>query len=114
MLCSGGNTKPYQHCTAVEDRTKSHIVTGYIKPAYDVLVGDTVKVFSTNSFASLPRHDKFLVKERIHDPTVGYARAKLVLKSCLTDSEVNENGFRFVNITWLEIQHLILCFNSLF
>ena len=43
-----------------------------------------MKVFPTKLFALLPQHDKFLVKERLHDPTVGFTRAKLVLKSCST------------------------------
>ena len=77
-----------------KDRTTSHIVTGYIKPVYHVLVGDTVKAFSTDQFASLPHRNNFLVKERFQDPTLGHTRAKLVLKSCLT--EVEEKNSRFV------------------
>ena len=67
----------------------SQIVTGYIKPVYPVLVGNSVKVCSTSVFASLPQHDKFLVKERLRDPIAGFTRAKLVLKSSFT--EVKEN-----------------------
>ena len=93
------NTKLQQLCknttTAVDDN-KSHIVTGSIKPVYPVLVGDYVRAYPTNLFASLPQHDKFLVKERLHDPTVGFTRAKLVLKSCVT--EVEEKDSRFVNL----------------
>ena len=56
-----------------------------MKPIYPVLVGSSVKVYPTNLFASLPQHDKFLVNERLHDPTVGFSRAKLALKSSFTE-----------------------------
>ena len=73
--------------TVVDDhKDVLHRVIGDAKPAaaYPVVVGNSVKVFPTNLFASLPQHDKFLVKERLHDPTVGFTRAKLVLKSSST------------------------------
>ena len=63
------------------------MLQGYTKPVYPVLVGNSVKVYPTNLFASLPHYNKFLVKERLHDPTKGFTRAKLVLKSCLTEAE---------------------------
>ena len=86
--------QPYKNSVGDhKDGTTSHIVTGYIKPVYHVLVDDTVKIFSTNQFALLPQHTKFLVKERIHDPTVGYARAKLVMKSCWTTAEEKDSRF---------------------
>ena len=80
----------YKNSTVVDDlRNVSQRVTGYTKPAYPVLVGNSVKVFPTDVFALLPQHNKFLVKERLHDPTVGYARAKLVLRSSGTEAEHN-------------------------
>ena len=80
----------YKNSTVVDDhRNVSQRVTGYTKPAYPVLVGNSVKVFPTDVFALLPQHNKFLVKERLHDPTVGYARAKLVLRSSGTKAEHN-------------------------
>ena len=60
---------------------------GYTKPAYPVLVEDSVKVFPTNFFASLPQYGKFLVKERVYDHTEGYSRAKLVLRSSPTEAK---------------------------
>ena len=60
------------------------------EPMYTVLVGNSVKIFSTKLFAQLPQHDKFLVKERLHDLTVGqYTRAKLVLKSSATKTKLD-------------------------
>ena len=80
----------YNTPTVVEDcNNLLHRITGYAKPVYPVLVGNSVKVFPTNMFASLPQHDKFLVKERLHDPTVGFSRAKLVLKSCSTEARLD-------------------------
>ena len=52
----------------------------YNKPTYAVLVGNTVKVYSTNMFASLPDHGKFMVKERQRDAS-GSTKVKLALKS---------------------------------
>ena len=77
---------------AVNDRKNeatSLAVTDYIKPSYPILVGNFVKVYPTSLFASLPQHDKFLVKERLHDPTTGFTKSKLVLKSCSTEVEQN-------------------------
>ena len=69
--------------------TRSLVVTGYGKSSYPILVGNFVKVYPINLFASLPQHDKFLVKERQHDPTTGFTKAKLVLKSSSTEVEQN-------------------------
>ena len=52
---------------------------GYNKATYAVLVGNVVKVYSTNTFASLPHNNKFLVKERRQDPS-GVTKVKLALK----------------------------------
>ena len=53
---------------------------GYNKSTYAVLIGNTVKVYSTNTFASFPHNNKFLVKER-HQDSSGITRVKLSLKS---------------------------------
>ena len=52
---------------------------GYSKSTYTVLVGNCVKVYSTNLFASLPHHNKFMVKERLKD------KVRLRLKSSIRD-----------------------------
>jgi len=57
---------------------------GYNKPTYSVLIGNSVKVYSTNIFASFPQSNKFLVKER-HQDSTGITKVKLTLKS--TDRE---------------------------
>lgn len=57
-----------RNAPAVDDHkneTTSQIVTGYINPVYPVLVKNSIKVYSTNLFASLPQHDKFLVKQKL-------------------------------------------------
>jgi len=36
-------------------------------PTYNVLVGNFVKVYDTKLCASLPLHDKFMIKERVKD-----------------------------------------------
>ena len=53
---------------------------GYNKSTYAVLIGNTVKVYSTNTFASFPHNNKFLVKER-HQDASGITKVKLTLKS---------------------------------
>ena len=55
---------------------------GYNRPTYPVLIGNSVKVYSTKDFADLPHHDYFMVKERIKDSS-GATKAKLMLK-CTT------------------------------
>jgi len=87
----------YRNSTAVEDhRNVSHRVTWNVKPTYPVLIGSSVKVFSTNPFALLPKRDKFLVKER----TVGYARAncKLMLRSSATEAKQYNTRYQLIVI----------------
>lgn len=50
------------------------------QPVYAVLIGNSVKVCTCPAtlFASLPRQDKYLVKEKQQDPIIGSTRAKLV------------------------------------
>ena len=52
---------------------------GYSKSTYAVLVGNNVKVYNTTLFASLPHHNKFMVKERLKD------KVRLRLKSSITE-----------------------------
>ena len=85
-----------------DHKNVSKQVIGYIKPVYPVLVENSIKVHPTNPFASLPRHDKFLVKERLHDPTIGFARVRLALKSCSTEVEQNT---RCAVIVWLKARN---------
>ena len=95
------NTTPQQQVyknTNVDHRceTVSQKVTGYIKPVYPILIGNSVKIYSTSVFASLPQHDKFLVKEKQKDPIIGSTRAKLVLKSCSMDIHTEESNLRYI------------------
>ena len=60
-------------------KLKSNTGHGYNKATYAVLVGNVVKVYSTNTFASLPLNNKFMVKERHQDAT-GVTKVKLALK----------------------------------
>jgi len=64
-------------------------LVGYNKPTFAVLVGNSVKVYGTKVFASLPCHDKYMVKERIKCDS-GVVKAKLVLKSSVTEKFVVE------------------------
>jgi len=65
---------------------------GYNKPTFAVLVGDSVKVYGTKEFGSLPHHDKFMVKERIKDNS-GVVKARLVLKSSMAEKFVEYHSF---------------------
>lgn len=56
---------------------------GFNKPSYPVLIGNNVVVCDTKLFASLPLHDKYMVKERVQG--VSGVRAKLLLKSTYID-----------------------------
>ena len=59
------------------------VAVGFNKPSYPVLIGNNVVVCNTKLFASLPLHDKYMVKERVHG--ISGVRAKLVLKSSLIE-----------------------------
>jgi len=63
-----------------EDNVQSVMTPGYNKPTYAVLIGNSVKVYSTSVFALLPSHSTFMVKERQKDSS-GVTRVKLALKS---------------------------------
>lgn len=51
----------------------------YDKGTYPVLIGNRVEVFNTRLFASLPSHNKYMVKEKIPE-------MKLMLKSTAEDT----------------------------
>ena len=55
------------------------VTVGYTKPSYPVLIGNDVVVYDTKLFASLPLHDKYMVKDRVQGASG--VRAKLILKS---------------------------------
>lgn len=55
-------------------------VFGYRRTEYPVLMGNSVRLYSTKMFGSLPQHCKYMVKVRVKDESGKY-RAKLVLKS---------------------------------
>ena len=87
-MYTGSDVLPCKNTTVIDDHENVlQGFAGYMKPVYPILVGNSVKVYPTNLFALLPQHDKFLVKERQHDPTAGCTRAKLVLKSSITEPE---------------------------
>ena len=86
-MYAGSDVLPCKNITANnDDKNVLQEFAGCMKPVYPVLVGNSVKVYPINLFA-LPQHDKFLVKERQHDPTAGCTRAKLVLKSSIKEPE---------------------------
>ena len=60
-------------------KLKLNTGNGYNKATYAVLVGNVIKVYNTNTFASLPCNNKFMVKER-HQDASGVTRVKLALK----------------------------------
>ena len=64
-------------------KTVKNTSGGYSKATYVVYIGNAVKVYLTQLFACLPRHNAFLVKERVK----GTNRVKLVMKTTTTDAE---------------------------
>ena len=68
-----------------KDNTKTvkNTSVGYSKSTYVVYIGNAVKVYLTQLFACLPRHNAFLVKERVK----GTNRVKLVMKTTTTNTE---------------------------
>jgi len=69
---------------------------GFNKPSYPVLIGNNVVVCETKLFASLPLHDKYIVKERVQ--CASGVRAKLVLKSTFIEKYVS--GYSYNKILW--------------
>ena len=55
-------------------------VSGYGHSEYPVLIGNTVVVYGTKAFASLPQHSKYMVKVKVKD-TSGIYKVKMALKS---------------------------------
>ena len=66
-------------------RKSKSICPAYNKPFYAVLVGNCVRVYNTQLYASLPFHNKYMVKERVHDAT-GNTKIKLTLKSSSSEN----------------------------
>jgi len=62
-----------------ENPVVEKVAVGYTKPSYPVLIGNDVVVCDTKLFATLPLHDKYMVKDRVQGASG--VRAKLVLKS---------------------------------
>ena len=58
------------------EKDERKAVEYYKKETYAVLIGDTVRVYNTKLYASLPMCNKFMVKERVKDSS-GMARVKL-------------------------------------
>ena len=63
----------------LKSKTKSG-VSGYGHSEYPVLIGNTVVVYGTKTFASLPQHSKYMVKVKVKD-TSGIYKVKMALKS---------------------------------
>lgn len=83
---SGARSKSLLSCEeTLVIETECTRIMEYTKPIIPILVENSVKVYATNLFVLLPQHDKFMVKERVYDPTVGCARTKLVMKLCSTE-----------------------------
>ena len=66
-------------------RKSGNACPAYNKPFYAVLVGNSVRVYNTKLYASLPFYDKYMVKERVRDNT-GNTKIKMTLKSTVSDS----------------------------
>ena len=73
-------------------------ITGYNKSTYSVLVGNCVKVYSTTLFASLPHHNKYMVKDRMKET----GKVKLTLKSNVTHRCVSCD-------MWLHMYTIVVC-----
>ena len=56
------------------------VIDSSLNPSYAVLVGNTVRAYSRELYASLPLQDKYMVKQRVQYAS-GVTRIKLVLKS---------------------------------
>ena len=52
----------------------------YFEPSYAVSVGNTVRTYNTKLYASLPQQNKYMVKQRVQDPSRA-TKIKLVLQS---------------------------------
>jgi len=98
-------TSTNAHKREVHAQEPEHIVSsghGYSRPTYAVLIGQTVTVYDTSRFASLPNCSKFMVKERIKD-SFGATKVKLALKSC----EVK----RYIQLLVHQLQSFYLLYN---
>ena len=69
--------QPFSTTTVTANKVaKANKIAGYNKSTYTVLVGNSVKVYSTK-LSSLPHHNKFMVKERMKETN----KVKLILIS---------------------------------
>ena len=59
----------------------------YRKTTYAVLIGNTVRIYDTRMYASLPLYNKCMVKERIKDAS-GNTRVKMSLKTLQSESRL--------------------------
>ncbi|XP_065897039.1 uncharacterized protein [Dysidea avara] len=85
-LQTGGSLiepKPHSHKLrpAETPAIQTIVKTGYNKPSYPVLVGDTVRLYATKTFTALPHLSKYMVKERLPNSS----KPRLVLKSSETE-----------------------------
>ena len=80
--------KPHSHKLrpAETPAIQTIVKTGYNKPSYPVLVGDTVRLYATKTFTALPHLSKYMVKERLPNSS----KPRLVLKSSETERSVQK------------------------
>ena len=97
-------TKPLSPSSLPETKKVS---IGYNKSTYAVLIGNSVKVYSTNVFATLPCNNKFLVKER-HQDLSGVTRVKLTLQST-----AEKERYIAISSPLLYMQKSLICLNPL-
>ena len=63
-----------------DKKDERKVIDCYRKTSYAVLIGNTVRVYDTKMYASLPLHNKCMVKERVKDAS-GNTRVKMSLKT---------------------------------
>ena len=63
-----------------DKKNEKKVADCYRKSTYTVLIGDTVKVYDTKTYAILPLRNHYLVKERIKDAS-GNTRVKMSLRT---------------------------------
>ena len=71
---------PHEKVIKPDKKEARKVVDCYRKTSYAVLIGNTVRVYDTKMYASLPLHNKCMVKERIKDAS-GNTRVKMSLKT---------------------------------
>ena len=63
-----------------DKKNERKVADCYSKATYAVLIGNSVRIYDTKMYASLPLHNKCMVKERIKDAS-GNTRVKMSLKT---------------------------------